>query len=54
MKLTVSPGIVPSSVFVTANCWKRSTGIDWNRISFDQIVWIAGPIIVDPVATEPE
>ena len=51
MKLTVRPGMVPSSVFFTANCSKRRTGIDWKRISFDQMVWIAGPIIVVPVVT---
>ena len=41
--------MVPSSVFFTANCSNRRTGIDWNKISLLQIVWIAGPIIVVPV-----
>ena len=40
--------MTPSSVFFTANCSKRSTGIAWNRISFDQMIWIAGVRAVEP------
>ena len=45
--------MTPNSVFLTANCSKRRFGIAWNRISFDQMVWMAGPSMVEPVVTAP-